>query len=284
MMPFIQTEAVNSAADNAIHKTATMDATCAGSPAQKGVERSLAAIEFAGVQKHFGELHVLRNVNLAVGQGEVLVVCGPSGSGKSTLVRCVNGLEPIGAGRLTVLGVEVNQQSADLRRLRAEVGMVFQHFNLYPHLTALGNITLAPMKVRSLSRAEAEEKAHALLSRVGIPEKAEQHPAQLSGGQRQRLAIARALAMGPKVMLFDEPTSALDPEMIKEVLDVLTDLARDGMTMMVVTHEMGFAGRVADRIVFMDQGRIIEENSAQAFFKAPRDGRTRTFLSKVLSR
>ncbi|NIA70442.1 amino acid ABC transporter ATP-binding protein [Pelagibius litoralis] len=240
-------------------------------------------VEFAGVQKHFGDLHVLRDINLSVRQGEVLVICGPSGSGKSTLVRCVNGLEPIGAGRLTVLSRLLNGRFPDLRELRAEVGMVFQHFNLYPHLTVLGNITLAPMKVRGLSRAEAEGKAQALLERVGIPEKAKQHPAQLSGGQRQRVAIARALAMDPKIMLFDEPTSALDPEMIKEVLDVLTDLARDGMTMMVVTHEMGFARRVADRIALLDHGRIVEENDPERFFKTPRDERTKAFLSKILS-
>ena len=261
-----------------------MDLARPSSPTREDAERSPPVVEFAGVQKHFGDLHVLRGIDLAVGQGEVLVVCGPSGSGKSTLVRCVNGLEPIGAGRLTVLGAEVNRRARDLRRLRAEVGMVFQHFNLYPHLTALGNVTLAPRKVRGLTRAEAEEKAHALLARVGIPEKAGQHPAQLSGGQRQRLAIARALAMDPKVMLFDEPTSALDPEMIKEVLDVLTGLARDGMTMIVVTHAMGFARRVAHRIAFMDQGRIVEVNEPEAFFEAPRDPRTREFLSKILSR
>ena len=251
------------------------------SPAGEGQP---AVIEFVGVQKHFGSLHVLRDLDLAVRQAEVLVVCGPSGSGKSTLIRCVNGLERIDAGRLTVLGSDVTGRSAELRRLRAEVGMVFQHFNLYPHLTALGNVTLAPMKVRGLSRREAEAKARALLARVGIAEKAGQRPGKLSGGQRQRLAIARALAMDPKVMLFDEPTSALDPEMIKEVLDVLSGLAREGMTMIVVTHEMGFARRVADRIVFMDEGRIVEESRPQAFFERPRDRRVRAFLSKILSR
>ncbi len=240
-------------------------------------------VEFAGVHKHFGELHVLRGIDLAVGQGEVLVICGPSGSGKSTLVRCVNALEPVDAGRLTVLGRSLNRQSVDLHGLRADVGMVFQHFNLYPHLTALGNVTLAPVKVRGLTRKQARIKALGLLERVGIVEKADQHPAQLSGGQRQRLAIARALAMDPKVLLFDEPTSALDPEMIKEVLDVLTELAQDGMTMMVITHEMGFARRVADRIVFMDEGRIVEEGQPQAFFESPRDQRTRDFLGKILS-
>jgi len=241
-------------------------------------------IAFAGVNKHFGDLHVLRDIDLTVSPGEVLVVCGPSGSGKSTLVRCVNGLEAIGTGRLTVLGEALHEPKPDLRRLRADVGMVFQHFNLYPHLTALGNVTLAPIKVRGMARADAEERAHALLARVGIQEKASQRPGRLSGGQRQRLAIARALAMDPKVMLFDEPTSALDPEMIKEVLDVLGELAADGMTMMVVTHEMGFARRVADRIAFMDNGRIVEENGPEAFFDAPEDERTRSFLSKIISR
>ena len=240
-------------------------------------------IEFAGVHKHFGDLHVLQGVDLAVGQGEVLVICGPSGSGKSTLVRCVNALEPIDEGRLTVLGRSLNGRTGDLRGLRADVGMVFQHFNLYPHLTALGNVTLAPVKVRGLTREQARNKALGLLERVGILEKADQHPAQLSGGQRQRLAIARALAMDPKVLLFDEPTSALDPEMIKEVLDVLTELAQDGMTMIVITHEMGFARSVADRIAFMDRGRIVEAGRPQAFFEAPRDRRTRDFLGKILS-
>ena len=240
-------------------------------------------VEFANVHKHFGDLHVLRDITLRVSRGEVLVICGPSGSGKSTLVRCVNGLEQVDGGSLTVLGRRLDGRANDIRRLRAEVGMVFQHFNLYPHLTALGNITLAPMKVRGLSRADAEGQAHALLRRVGIPEKAGQHPAKLSGGQRQRLAIARALAMDPKVMLFDEPTSALDPEMINEVLEVVTDLARDGMTMLVVTHEMGFARRVADRVAFMDQGRIVEENDPESFFRTPRDARTKAFLSKILS-
>ncbi len=241
-------------------------------------------IEFKGVHKHFGDLHVLEDVTLWVEQGEVLVVCGPSGAGKSTLVRCVNGLEAIGEGRLQVLGMDLSKGHDELRRLRADVGMVFQHFYLYPHLTALQNVTLAPIKVRRVPRREAEGKARALLARVGILEKADQHPASLSGGQRQRLAIARALAMDPKVMLFDEPTSALDPEMIKEVLDVMTDLARDGMTMMVVTHEMGFARAVADRVAFMDQGRIVECAGTQDFFANPRNERTRAFLSRILPR
>jgi ABC-type polar amino acid transport system ATPase subunit len=271
------------AGKRALSRTTSMDTTFPTKPAHDGPDRSPPVVEFTGVHKHFAELHVLQDINLSIRPGEVLVICGPSGSGKSTLVRCVNGLESIDAGRLKVLDVVLSEGRPDLHRLRADVGMVFQHFNLYPHMTALGNITLAPVKVRRMTRAEAEDKAHALLARVGIPEKAEQHPAQLSGGQRQRLAIARALAMDPKVMLFDEPTSALDPEMIKEVLDVLTGLARDGMTMMVVTHEMGFARRVADRVAFMDQGRIVEENRPQDFFEAPRDERAKTFLSKILS-
>ena len=260
-----------------------MTASFSGPPTDPQSEPANPVVEFAAVHKHFGELHVLRGVDLAVAPGEVLVICGPSGSGKSTLVRCVNALEPIDAGRLTVLGRSLNRRTGDLRGLRADVGMVFQHFNLYPHLTALGNVTLAPVKVRGLTREQARNKALGLLERVGILEKADQHPAQLSGGQRQRLAIARALAMDPKLLLFDEPTSALDPEMIKEVLDVLTELAQDGMTMMVITHEMGFARRVADRIAFMDEGRIVEEGRPQAFFESPRDRRTREFLGKILS-
>lgn len=253
------------------------------SASESAGEITLPVITFTGVNKYFGDLHVLRDVNLSVRHGEVLVVCGPSGSGKSTLVRCVNGLEPVDSGQLSVLGVSLHGPRPDLHRLRSNIGMVFQNFNLYPHLTAVGNITLAPIKVRGMSKAEAEERAHRLLARVGIPEKAGQRPGQLSGGQRQRLAIARALAMDPKIMLFDEPTSALDPEMIKEVLDVLGELADDGRTMMVITHEMGFARSAADRIAFMDQGRIVEENRPQAFFETPRDERTRLFLSKILS-
>ncbi len=257
-----------------------MDQPLVESPAD---EHASPVIEFVGVNKHFGDLHVLRDVSLSVRHGEILVVCGPSGSGKSTLVRCINGLEPIGSGQLNVLGLSLSGSNPDLQRLRSKIGMVFQNFNLYPHLTAIGNITLAPVKVRGLTKKDAEERAHALLARVGIPEKAAQRPGQLSGGQRQRLAIARALAMDPKIMLFDEPTSALDPEMIKEVLDVLGELAADGRTMIVVTHEMDFARRAADRIAFMDRGRIVEENRPHAFFEAPRDERTRLFLSKILS-
>jgi ABC-type polar amino acid transport system ATPase subunit len=241
------------------------------------------AIVFRDVNKWFGKLHVLRGVTLAVAAGEVVVVCGPSGSGKSTLIRCVNGLEGIQGGDIVVLGQSVARDGVDLPRLRTQVGMVFQSFNLFPHMTALDNIVLAPMKVHRQDRAEAEKTARALLERVGIPEKASQYPASLSGGQQQRVAIARALAMQPKIMLFDEPTSALDPEMINEVLDVMTALAREGMTMIVVSHEMGFARRVAHRVIFMDEGVVVEEADPERFFAAPRSDRTRQFLSKILT-
>ena len=241
------------------------------------------AIEFEGVDKWFGSLHVLAEVSLAVDAGEVIVVCGPSGSGKSTLIRCVNRLEPIQKGDIKVYGESIAGPGVKLARLRAEVGMVFQSFNLFPHMTALQNIMLAPMKVKGVGRAEAEQTARRLLERVRIPDRADSYPANLSGGQQQRVAIARALAMQPRIMLFDEPTSALDPEMINEVLDVMTDLAREGMTMMVVTHEMGFARRVAHRVVFMDHGRIVEVQSPEPFFASPRSDRAREFLSKILS-
>ncbi|HWT78681.1 MAG TPA: amino acid ABC transporter ATP-binding protein [Candidatus Methylomirabilis sp.] len=239
-------------------------------------------IQFRGVNKWFGPLHVLNDIELTVKAGEVVVVCGPSGSGKSTLIRCINKLEPIQQGEIVVDGMSLSDSSTDITKLRAEVGMVFQQFNLYPHMTALQNITLAPIKVRKQSRSEAERIARDLLVKVGIPEKADNYPAQLSGGQQQRVAIARALAMQPKIMLFDEPTSALDPEMINEVLDVMVNLAREGMTMIVVTHEMGFAKKVAHRIIFMDEGRIVEEGDPQKFFASPKEERTRTFLSKIL--
>jgi ABC-type polar amino acid transport system ATPase subunit len=242
-----------------------------------------AAIEFKGVNKWFGKLQVLRDIDLAVATGEVVVVCGPSGSGKSTLIRCVNGLEPIQGGNLVVLGDSIVRPGVSMSALRTRVGMVFQSFNLFPHMTVLENITLAPVRVRKLSAAEAEKTARALLARVRIPDKADNYPANLSGGQQQRVAIARALAMQPKIMLFDEPTSALDPEMINEVLDVMTDLAREGMTMMVVTHEMGFARRVASRVVFMDEGRVVEVQKPEAFFAEPRSERTKDFLSKILT-
>jgi polar amino acid transport system ATP-binding protein len=241
------------------------------------------AIEFKRVNKWFGKLHVLRDVTLAIRPGEVVVVCGPSGSGKSTLIRCVNRLEPIQSGEIAVFGESLARADINLSTLRSEVGMVFQSFNLYPHMTALDNISLAPLKVKGLPRAEAEKLARTLLERVGIPEKAAAYPAHLSGGQQQRVAIARALAMQPRIMLFDEPTSALDPEMINEVLEVMTDLAREGMTMVVVTHEMGFAKRVSHRIVFMDEGQIVEEGMPETFFAAPRSERTKLFLSKILS-
>ncbi len=240
-------------------------------------------IRFEQVHKWFGALHVLDDINLNVMSGEVVVVCGPSGSGKSTLVRVVNRLEPIQQGRLIVDGQDVHASRADLNRLRTEVGFVFQQFNLYPHLSVLRNITLAPIKVRQLAVAEAEQRALALLERVGLADKRDAYPSQLSGGQQQRVAIARALAMQPKIMLFDEPTSALDPEMIGEVLAVMQDLARDGMTMMVVTHEMGFAREVAHRVVFMDQGRIVETAAPEKFFQAPEHPRAQQFLKQVLS-
>jgi polar amino acid transport system ATP-binding protein len=242
-----------------------------------------SAIRFKGVNKWFGPLHVLRDIDLEVQAGEVVVVCGPSGSGKSTLIRCVNRLEPVQEGEVLVHGESVTAPGVNLSRLRAEVGMVFQSFNLFPHMTALENVVLAPMKVKGLPRGEAERIARELLARVRIPEKAANHPANLSGGQQQRVAIARALAMQPRIMLFDEPTSALDPEMINEVLEVMTDLAGEGMTMMVVTHEMGFARRVAHRVVFMDGGQVVEDQPPEAFFAAPRSERAREFLSKILS-
>ncbi len=242
-----------------------------------------SVIQFKAVDKWFGRLHVLRDVTLSVAGGEVVVVCGPSGSGKSTLIRCVNALERVQGGEIVVLGESITGPSVNLTRLRTHVGMVFQQFNLFPHMTALANIMLAPMKVRGLSREQADKTARALLERVGIPDKADNYPANLSGGQQQRVAIARALAMEPRIMLFDEPTSALDPEMINEVLEVMTDLARSGMTMMVVTHEMGFARRVAHRVIFMDEGVIVEADTPQTFFASPKSDRARQFLSKILS-
>jgi glutamate transport system ATP-binding protein len=241
------------------------------------------AIRFSGVNKWFGKLHVLRQIDLSIDAGEVVVVCGPSGSGKSTLIRTVNGLERVQEGDIVVLGDSITGRGVNLPALRTQVGMVFQSFNLFPHMTALENIMLAPIKVRRLSRAEADRSARALLERVGLREKADNYPANLSGGQQQRVAIARALAMQPKIMLFDEPTSALDPEMINEVLDVMTVLARDGMTMMCVTHEMGFARRVAHRVVFMDEGQVVEQATPEAFFTAPKSERGRQFLSKILT-
>jgi ABC-type polar amino acid transport system ATPase subunit len=240
-------------------------------------------IEFHKVNKWFGSLHVLKDIDLTIEAGNVVVVCGPSGSGKSTLIRCINRLETIQSGNIIVDGLSLTDGALNAARLRTHVGMVFQSFNLYPHMTVLRNITLAPTKVKGLAESEAEKIAAELLQRVGIPDKASAFPANLSGGQQQRVAIARALAMKPKIMLFDEPTSALDPEMINEVLEVMTDLARDGMTMVVVTHEMGFARRVAHRIVFMDEGRIVEVNEPEKFFVAAESPRAQQFLSKILS-
>src|SRR5437660_4513329 len=248
-----------------------------------GTPMTETVIEFKRATKWFGKLQVLREITLAVRAGEVVVVCGPSGSGKSTLIRCVNALEPIQEGELIVLGESLTRPGVNLSALRTRVGMVFQSFNLFPHMTVLENIMLAPVRVRGLSEADASRVARALLERVRIPDKAENYPATLSGGQQQRVAIARALAMQPKIMLFDEPTSALDPEMINEVLDVMTDLARDGMTMMVVTHEMGFARRVAHRMIFVDDGQIVEAATPQDFFSSPKSDRARDFLSKILS-
>jgi glutamate/aspartate transport system ATP-binding protein len=235
------------------------------------------------VSKRFKSFQVLTECSLRVARGEIVVVCGPSGSGKSTLIKCINGLEPIDSGRIAVDGIEVADRHTNLARLRARIGMVFQSFELYPHMTVTQNITLAPVKALGRPRAAAVARAHELLERVGMHSFADRYPANLSGGQQQRVAIARALAMDPIAMLFDEPTSALDPEMITEVLDVMSVLAQDGMTMIVVTHEMGFARRVADRVVFMDQGHIVEDSPTADFFAAPRSDRARLFLSKILS-
>src|SRR5215218_3219381 len=240
-------------------------------------------VRLTHVEKWFGDLHVLQDVDLTIDRGEVVVVIGPSGSGKSTLCRTINRLEPIDKGEITIDGQRLPDEGKDLARLRSDVGMVFQSFNLFAHKTVLENVTLGPTKVRRQSRADAEKRARELLDRVGVGNQADKYPAQLSGGQQQRVAIARALAMDPKVMLFDEPTSALDPEMINEVLDVMTALARDGMTMVVVTHEMGFARRAANRVVFMDGGRIVESSDPETFFTNPRSDRAKDFLSKILN-
>ena len=240
-------------------------------------------VRIASVHKHFGELHVLRDINLKVQPGQVVVVLGPSGSGKSTLCRAINRLEPIDSGTIEVDGEPLPAEGKDLARLRAEVGMVFQSFNLFAHKTILQNVTLAPTKVRKMPKADAEQRAMRLLNRVGIADQRDKYPAQLSGGQQQRAAIARALAMRPKVMLFDEPTSALDPEMVNEVLDTMVGLAKEGMTMIVVTHEMGFARKAADRVVFMSDGEIVEDSTPDSFFTAPRSERAKDFLGKILS-
>lgn len=246
--------------------------------------QSDAAIDISGLSKWFGEFQVLRNISLTVRKGERIVVCGPSGSGKSTLIRCINRLEVHQQGRIVVNGVELSDDLKNIDQVRSEVGMVFQHFNLFPHLSVLDNCTLAPIWVRKQPRAEAEAAAMKYLERVRIADQALKYPGQLSGGQQQRVAIARALCMNPSVMLFDEPTSALDPEMVKEVLDTMIMLAREGMTMLCVTHEMGFARAVADRVIFMDRGEIVEQNTPDAFFDSPQNERTRQFLSQILDR
>ena len=239
-------------------------------------------VGIAGLNKWYGDFHVLRDIDLDVAKGERIVICGPSGSGKSTLIRCINALEEFQEGRIVVDGIELGPNLRRVDDVRREVGMVFQSFNLFPHLTVLENCTLAPIWVRNVPKKDAEAAAMKFLERVKIPQQANKYPGQLSGGQQQRVAIARALTMNPKVMLFDEPTSALDPEMVKEVLDTMVDLARDGMTMLVVTHEMGFAREVADRIVFMDAGQIIEANTPANFFANPQHARTKLFLSQIL--
>lgn len=248
---------------------------------QQGTSSS-PAVQLEGVQKWFGAFQALNDINLTVRNGERIVICGPSGSGKSTLIRCINRLEEHQKGRIVVDGIELNGDLRKTDEVRREVGMVFQHFNLFPHLTVLQNCTLAPIWVKNTSKAEAEEIAMVFLKRVKIPEQAHKYPGQLSGGQQQRVAIARSLCMSPKIMLFDEPTSALDPEMVKEVLDTMVGLAEEGMTMLCVTHEMGFARQVADRVIFMDRGEIIESNQPEAFFNDPQEERTKEFLGQIL--
>jgi general L-amino acid transport system ATP-binding protein len=242
----------------------------------------MSIIKSVDVKKWYGDFQALKGISMDVAEGEVLVIAGPSGSGKSTFIRCINRLEQHQDGQIFVDGIELTNDLKNIEAIRSEVGMVFQSFNLFPHLTVMQNITLAPIWVRKKSKTEAEEKAMELLERVGIPEQAEKFPGQLSGGQQQRVAIARALAMEPKIMLFDEPTSALDPEMIKEVLDVMKELAKSGMTMIVVTHEMGFAKEVADRVMLFDDGQLVEENTPDEFFNNPKSDRTKLFLSQIL--
>jgi general L-amino acid transport system ATP-binding protein len=252
-------------------------------PAAKPMQISdEVAVEIEGMNKWFGAFHVLRDINLTVYRGERIVVCGPSGSGKSTLIRCINALEDHQKGRIVVDGTPLSSDIKNIDTIRSEVGMVFQHFNLFPHLTILENCTLAPIWVRKTPKREAEEIAMHYLTKVKIPEQAQKYPGQLSGGQQQRVAIARSLCMRPRIMLFDEPTSALDPEMIKEVLDTMIELAEEGMTMLVVTHEMGFARQVANRVIFMDQGQIVEQNEPEEFFNNPKSERTKLFLSQIL--
>jgi len=239
-------------------------------------------IQMKDIEKYYGNFHALKGVNFNVDKGEVVVVCGPSGSGKSTLIRCINRLEDIDSGKIIVDGFDLYDKKTNINKLRQEVGMVFQHFNLFPHLTILENITIAPIKVKKMPKKEAEVLAMQLLDRVKIPHQANKYPSELSGGQKQRVAIARTLAMKPKIILFDEPTSALDPEMIGEVLDVMKELARENYTIVCVTHEMGFAKEVSDRIVFMDAGEIVEENTPEEFFKSPKTDRAKNFLSEIL--
>jgi general L-amino acid transport system ATP-binding protein len=258
-------------------------ATAANSGSLKATKLSTpVAVDIIAMNKWYGDFHVLRDINLRVMGGERIVICGPSGSGKSTMIRCINRLEEHQAGRIFVDGIEMTDDLKKVDEVRREVGMVFQHFNLFPHLTVLENCTLAPIWVRKMPKKEAEEVALTYLTRVKIPEQAHKYPGQLSGGQQQRVAIARALCMRPKIMLFDEPTSALDPEMVKEVLDTMVGLAEDGMTMLVVTHEMGFARQVASRVVFMDSGQIVEVNAPEEFFAHPQHERTKLFLSQIL--
>ena len=241
-----------------------------------------SAVQITAMNTWFGTFHVLRDINLNVQKGEKIVICGPSGSGKSTLIRCINRLEEHQTGQIVVDGTELTSDLKNIDKVRSEVGMVFQQFNLFPHLTILENLTLAPMAVRKVPKKDAEETAMYFLTKVKIPEQAQKYPSQLSGGQQQRVAIARSLCMKPRIMLFDEPTSALDPEMIKEVLDTMIDLAKEGMTMLCVTHEMGFAQAVADRVIFMDQGQIVEQNDPKTFFTQPQSERTKLFLSQIL--
>ena len=261
---------------------AMTDASMSDAPARPRPESDEVAIEIRGMNKWFGQFHVLRDIDLTVTRGERIVICGPSGSGKSTLIRCINALEEHQQGSIVVDGVPLSSDIKNIDKIRSEVGMCFQHFNLFPHLTILENCTLAPIWVRKTPKREAEETAMHFLEKVKIPDQAHKYPGQLSGGQQQRVAIARSLCMRPKIMLFDEPTSALDPEMIKEVLDTMIQLAEEGMTMLCVTHEMGFARQVAHRVIFMDAGQIVEQNEPEPFFRSPQNDRTKLFLSQIL--
>ena len=268
--------------EEAGQKAAVPAGAANGANGRRDLSANPEIIVCEGVSKWFGDFQALDDVTASVKEHEIVVVLGPSGSGKSTFIRCLNRLEEHDAGRIVIDGIEMNEDVRNLNAIRSEVGMVFQQFNLFPHLTVLNNITLGPRKVRHLPKHEADAEAMELLERVGIPEQADKYPTQLSGGQQQRVAIARALAMNPKIMLFDEPTSALDPEMIKEVLDVMQELAASGMTMIVVTHEMGFAREVADRLLFFDEGALVEEGTPEHFFESPREERTKLFLSQIL--